>query len=158
MALLVIWIVGWWTVLSGPLRLGPVDVGFTTAVLLSVLTTARSRAGVFVVWPLLALSAVAARAVMPLSAIIASPIGTIAPEAVWTGVLAGMAVRDPVAAAAAAVGASAVAGFAHGADVHPLGSGAWYFASLAGAVAFVVAAGASRWIGRGRMARAPQSW
>jgi hypothetical protein len=143
-ALAVIWVAGWWDWVPG--RSGPVVNGGLMLAGAAVLTACsrRRRASTLVPGLLLALVTIVLRGLAPLTAMTAAPLSGDVPEALAVGLLAGLWVRDPWRAAAAAALATIAAGVwataARGTMPGQLGPAAWNYVVTAATTAWLAAA------------------
>lgn len=133
-----LWALGWWTWGLGPGGRERVDVGLLALVAAAAGLTAVRRPWLFFGWLPLAVASLTMRVWVPFGAPLNWPTGIIGPEGAVLGLLAGVAVGEPVLGAAAAVGAAAISSLGHGTPAWAAAT--WYFATVAGAVAFLMGA------------------
>jgi len=157
-AALMVWGLGWWFPWGARGQLGPVDAGQAALVIVALVATVRYRPSRFLVWVGLAALAAFLRGAVPFSAPVVWPASPIVIEAVILGVSAGIWVREPVLAAAVAVGAGTLAAWWHTAGMAPMAARDWYFVSLAAAAAFTVGGVLFRWIHGREVVEPPRPW
>ncbi|MDA8206019.1 MAG: hypothetical protein M0Z36_08115 [Thermaerobacter sp.] len=144
---LALWILGWWSAGVGPGGRERVDLGLLVLVAAAAATSAQ-RPWLFVTWLPLAAAGLTLRVLVPFGAPLNWPTGIIGPEGAVLGILAGLAVGEPVLGASAAVGGAALSALGHGAP-SAWGAASWYLATVAGAVAFLTGALVGRQRSRG---------
>lgn len=153
LTLAILWSVGW---IQVPLVAGKVvaDVGLVLGTILAGCVTARSgRRGLWLAWIVLGLLSAEVRALAPINPHQAEVVPWLTPEALALGLLAGAVAGEPLAAAACAVGATAVGSTWRLLVTLPhasLGGGVWLYAVLAGMTAWLVS-----YVFRGRILGAP---
>lgn len=153
-----VWGLGWWFPWGARGQLGPVDAGQAALVLVALVATARYRPRYLLLWVGLAGLAALLRGLVPFAAPVVWPTSPIVIEAAILGLSAGIWVREPVLAAAVAVGAGTLAAWWHTAGLAPMAARDWYFVSLAGAAAFVVGGALFRRIHRREVVERPRPW